>query len=277
MKEKRISAVDCWINPNPPEVAKKKWASGFLRTVAEDYFHRWEKIAEGTPITEMVKEMESAGIEKGIITSSGTGVPVEMVADLVKTYPKKFIGSIGVDPFKGMDTVREIERAVKDYGIKLIRILPFLWNKAPNDKVYYPIYTKCIELDIPVGINVGIPGPPVPGECMNPIYLDEVCLFFPELKIIMSHGAHPYCDIAIRLMLKYKNLYLMMSAWAPKYYPKEILQYMNTRGSHKILFATDYPLLPFERCVREAMQLPVKEEVLKRFMRENALELFDWS
>ena len=128
--------------------------------------------------------------------------------------------------------------------MRLIRIVPFLINKPPNDKVYYPVYAKCIELGVAVSVNTGIPGPPMPAEPQRPLYLDEVCLFFPELILIMAHGADPWWGEAIRLLLKYPNLYMMTSAYLPKYLPAELIQFMNTRGSDKILFATDFPFLP---------------------------------
>ena len=100
----------------------------------------------------------------------------------------------------------------------------------PSDAVYYPLYAKCCELDLPVCINTGIPGPPLPAEAQNPIHLDRVCIRFPELKLCMIHGADPWWDTAIRLMLKYRNLRLMTSAWSPKRLPESLLHYLRTRG-----------------------------------------------
>ena len=64
-------------------------------------------------------------------------------------------------------------------------------STRPSDAVYYPLYTKCAELELPLCINTGIPGPPIPGEVQNPIHLDRVCVRFPELKLCMIHGADP--------------------------------------------------------------------------------------
>ena len=113
-------------------------------------------------------------------------------------------------------------------------------------------------MDIPVGVNTGLPGPPVPGECQHPMYLDRVCLHFPDLKLIMQHGADPWWEIAIRLMIKYRNLYLMTSAYSPKYLPESVLHYMNTRGKNKIMFASDHPVLSMDRCLEEAQELDLR-------------------
>jgi predicted TIM-barrel fold metal-dependent hydrolase len=90
----------------------------------------------------------------------------------------------------------------------------------------------------------------------------------------MAHGADPWWAVAIRLMIKYRNLHLMTSAYAPKYLPPELIHYMNTRGRDKILFASDHPVLSFERCLKEAQQLDLREGVLDQYLYGNAERLF---
>jgi uncharacterized protein len=189
-------------------------------------------------------------------------------------YGARFKLAAVIDPSGGMDAVRTVERLVREHDVRLIRMVPFLINKPPNDKVYYPVYAKCIELGVAVSVNTGIPGPPMPAEPQRPLYLDEVCLYFPELVLIMAHGADPWWGEAIRLLLKYPNLHMMTSAYLPKYLPAELIQFMNTRGPTKVLFATDYPFLPFDRAVQEARALPFRPGVLDRYLGENARQLF---
>jgi predicted TIM-barrel fold metal-dependent hydrolase len=118
---------------------------------------------------------------------------------------------------------------------------------------------------------VGIPGPRVPSACQDPFPLDEICYRFPELTVIMAHGGEPWQDLCIKMMLKWPNLYYMTSAFAPKYYPESIIDYLNTRGSDKIMWATDHPILPFDRCVKELPMVEFRDENTKRkFLSENA-------
>jgi predicted TIM-barrel fold metal-dependent hydrolase len=123
-------------------------------------------------------------------------------------------------------------------------------------------------------MNAGLPGPAVGSEVQNPIYYDRVCVRFPELKLCMIHGADPWWDTAIRLMIKYPNLHLMTSAWAPKYLPPALLQYMRTRGPRKIIFASDAPMLSITRTVSEAVQLDLPADVLDSYLYGNAQRLF---
>lgn len=268
-----IHAIDCWVNPFTPEQAAASQPE-FLKTVAREYFKREEEVFRGTPIDQMVALMEAAGIDRGILTVDVNDP--KPVVEMAKPYPGRFIFSVVVDPLSGMSTIRAIERAVREFDVRLVRIVPFLFNRPPNDKVCYPIYAKCIELDVPISINTGIPGPPMPAEPQRPLYLDEVCLFYPELKIIMAHGADPWWGEAIRLLLKYPNLFMMTSAYLPKYLPQELVHFMNTRGQTKVMFATDFPFLPFDRAVTEAIALPFRDGVLERYLRQNALDVFNW-
>jgi predicted TIM-barrel fold metal-dependent hydrolase len=268
------TAIDCWINPFTPEIAAAQRPE-FLVRVATDYFHRADEVFRGTPLDEMVGLMEASGVEAGLLTIDPSN-PRPM-AEAAAQYGARFLLSSVVDPTQGMAAVRLIESLVRDWNVRLIRMIPFLINKPPNDKVYYPVYAKCIELGVAVSVTTGIPGPPMPAEPQRPLYLDEVCLFFPELVLIMAHGADPWWGEAIRLLLKYPNLYMMTSAYLPKYLPPEMLQFMNTRGADKILFATDFPFLAFDRCVETARALDLRPGVLEKYLRDNARRVFGFA
>jgi predicted TIM-barrel fold metal-dependent hydrolase len=242
--------------------------------VTTDYFHRSEEVFKGTPLDQMVALMDAAGIDGGVLTIDGAN-PGPMAQAAVQ-YPGRFLLSAVVDPTQGMQTLRTIDALAKDYDIRLIRMIPFLINRPPNDKVYYPVYAKCIDLGLAVSVTTGIPGPPMPAEPQRPLYLDEVCLFFPELVMIMAHGADPWWGEAIRLLLKYPNLYMMTSAYLPKYLPPELIHFMNTRGQDKILFATDFPFLPFDRAVTTARELPLRDGVAEKYLHQNARRVFQW-
>jgi predicted TIM-barrel fold metal-dependent hydrolase len=268
-----LRGVDCWVNAISAADAQLL-RSEFLQRVARDYFHREAELERGTELDDLVQLMDAAGLDRGILTIDAADP--RRHADMAAQYGGRFLLSAVIDPLQGMAAVRTVDSVVKEHGVRLIRLVPFLFNRPPNDKVCYPIYAKCIELGVAVSVNTGIPGPPMPAEPQRPLYLDEVCLFFPELKIVMAHGADPWWGEAIRLLLKYPNLYMMTSAYLPKYLPPELIHFMNTRGSDKILFATDYPFLPFDRAVDSARDLPLRPGVLEKYLRDNALRLFDW-
>jgi predicted TIM-barrel fold metal-dependent hydrolase len=140
-----------------------------------------------------------------------------------------------------------------------------------NAAAYYPVYAACVELDLPIFLTAGVPGPRVPLAPQKVELLDEVCWFFPELKIVMRHGAEPWEDLAVKLMLKWPNLYYSTSAFTPKRYPQAIIDYANSRGADKIIYAGYFPAgLTYERIMSELPNVPLKDEVWPKFLAGNA-------
>lgn len=262
-------AIDTFVNVNMGSAERPE----YLVRVAEDYFKRADQIFRDLSIEETLDQMDAAGVTRSILSLRAED-PSEHVLAFARKRPDRFALAAYVDPRRGMTGVRALQAVVKSEPVVLCRLVPFMVNLPPDDKAYFPVYAKCIELDLPISINTGIPGPPAPAKVQDPIHLDEVCLFFPEAKIVMAHGADPWWAVAIRLMLKYKNLYLKTSAYAPKYLPPELLHYMNTRGQEKILFASDHPVLSMQRCIDEAHELDLRPGVLDKYLYANAARLF---
>ncbi|MBI2957432.1 MAG: amidohydrolase [Chloroflexi bacterium] len=233
-----------------------------------------------TTIDEMVAIMDEVGIEKGILevaTNHHEDYDQDTGIKAVRKYPDRFIpycSDFSVNPRDGMAAVRKLEMLVKEFGVKLWHTMPSRVRLAVNDKMYYPLFAKCIELDIVASFNVGIPGPNDPSWFQDPIYVDEVCWFFPELRAVMTHMGEPWQFMCVKLMLKYPNLYYFTNSFAPRHYNSEIIQYMNTRGADKIIFATGYPTMSFERVMTELKDLPLRDHVWPKFLRENAIRVF---
>jgi predicted TIM-barrel fold metal-dependent hydrolase len=196
----------------------------------------------------------------------------------VEARPDRFALAMGgVNLLRPMPSLSELTAVVSDLPVVYAVVGPSFWADGqypPSDAVYYPLYTKCAELGLPLCVNTGLPGPPIPGEVQNPIHLDRVCVRFPELKLCMIHGADPWWDIAIRMLIKYANLRLMTSAWSPKRLPEQLLHYMRTRGPDKVIFASDWPVLRQHRVIPEARALDLPPEVLDSYLHNNARQFF---
>jgi predicted TIM-barrel fold metal-dependent hydrolase len=140
-----------------------------------------------------------------------------------------------------------------------------------NDKKMYPIYAKCAELDIAVFCCAGVPGPRLPMAPQHVELIDEVMYDFPELTFVTRHGCEPWADLAVKLMLKWPGLHYSTSAFAPKHYPKAIIDYANTRGADKIIYGGYFPMgLSLDRIFSELPNVPLKDEVWPKFLHENA-------
>ncbi|MBM3662275.1 MAG: amidohydrolase [Actinobacteria bacterium] len=223
------------------------------------------------PVAHTIALMDHYGIERALIGAGGGSQSSALTA-----HPDRFLASIGVDPNDGTRAVEQIVRAHETLDLRAVVGFPAGCNpQVPiNDKRWYPIYSRCCELDIPIFMCVGVPGPRVPMTCQKVELLDEVCWFFPELTIVMRHGAEPWEDLAVKLMLKWPNLYYSTSAFAPKYYPRAIIDYANTRGADKVMYAGYFPMgLTLERIFTELPDVPLRDEVWPKFLRHNAAKV----
>jgi len=225
------------------------------------------------PIEHTIEQMDRFNIGRAVVDVELDPVGAAALA----RHPDRFIGSVVVDPNQGMDAVRKIAAMHRQHGIRAVSVSPMsLTPQVPiDDKRLYPVYAKCVELDLPVCITVGVPGPRVPMAAQKVELLDEVCWFFPELKIVMRHGAEPWVDLAVMLMRKWPNLYYSTSAFSPKRYPKAIVDFANTRtGADKVLFAGYYSVgLSWDRIFKELQDVPLGDDVWPRFLRDNALRV----
>jgi predicted TIM-barrel fold metal-dependent hydrolase len=233
-----------------------------------------EDPSEGDMIAYTLDQLDAHGIDKALI---GFGEEKGIQYDAIQKHPDRFLASLAVDPNEGMKAIRRIQRASETTDLKAVTFFPSGCNPGVpiNDKRAYPIYAKCIELDIPICVCVGVPGPRVPFAPQHVELIDEVCYFFPELKFVMRHGAEPWTELAVKLMLKWPNLFYSTSAFAPRYYPKAVIDFANTRGSEKVMFAGYFPMgLSLDRIFTELPNVPFKDEVWPKFLRENALRVF---
>jgi hypothetical protein len=220
------------------------------------------------PVAVTLGEMDRWGVERGMI-----GVGGEVGERALKQHPDRFIPSFGGDPNQGMDGIRAITKAYETHGIRAVSLFPSgtYPQVAINDKKMYPIYAKCAELGIPVFCCAGVPGPRLKFAPQRVELIDEVCYDFPDLVFVTRHGCDPWTDLAVKLMLKWPNLYYSTSAWAPRYYPKAVVDFANTRGADKVIYAGYFPMgLSLERIMTEMPHVGFKDEVWPKFLRGNA-------
>lgn len=281
-----IRAIDCVVNPITPEIMRLRpaWSKGFwLDTIGRD-----ASIAEGLSYAQMLDLMDRAGIERALLVATKTGqlgipgswhLPYEIVASAVQSHPDRFSGLAGLDPTEGMNGVRALERAVREYGFVGAHFYPHWFELAPDHARWYPFYAKCVELDVPVQLQVGqslIYDPARPLRSVGrPITLDPVACDFPELKLIGIHIGIPWADEMIAMAWKHKNVYIGCDAHSPKYWPESFVRFIDSYGQNKVIFGTDYPVLDFERTRREIEALGLKEESKRKLLRDNARRIYN--
>ncbi len=241
----------------------------------------------GVEIETYLEKMDRAGIDRSLLIAVRAGdlavrgsfeITYERVHEVCSRWPDRFSGLAGVDPFRGMQGIYELEKSVREYGFVGAHLYPHWFGLAPNDRRYYPYYSKCCELDIPIMMQVGhnlvysrerrLP------SVGRPITLDDVAIDFPELKLIGIHIGIPWTDEMISMAWKHENVFIGVDAYAPKHWPKQLVHYLNTYGREKVLFGTDWPVIDPERAVREIDALDLRPEAKELLMAHNAHRVF---
>ncbi|NNE74447.1 MAG: amidohydrolase family protein [Acidimicrobiales bacterium] len=254
----------------PPQV---KAGQGGSRHVADYMF---TEVPEGDPAHGPI------GTALGAMDANGVAVAMLSLtephsAEAAAAHPDRFVLSTHVDPGAGvMEAVRRIRGDHAARGIRAVTMFPAGGQPAVGigEAAAYAVYATCVELGLPVFVTCGVPGPRVPLGPQEVERLDRVCYDFPELVVVMRHGAEPWEDLAVKLMLKWPNLYYSMSAFSPKHYPDAIVDYANTRGAGKVLYGGYYPYaLDLTRIFDELAAVGFREEVWPRFLRTNAASI----
>lgn len=285
MSEFDVRAIDTVVNPHTPEIVKMRpdWSGRFHQRK----FGRDDSVLEGYTYDAMIAMMQAAGTERALLVAHKTGqlglpgswhLPYDMVAAAVSHHPGTFKGLAGVDPTEGMAGVRALEHAVKELGFVGAHAYPHWFELPPDHARWYPFYAKCVELDVPFLLQVGqslVYEPRRPLRSVGrPIALDAVACDFPELKLVGIHVGIPWTDEMIAMAWKHENVFIIADAHAPKYWPDSFVRYIDTYGRHKVMFGTDFPVLPFDRYRAEVDALGLRPESRRAFLRDNAIRVF---
>ncbi len=283
MSDYDYKAIDAVVNIWTPEALSHRpgWTDEFFVGKVKG-----QHGSGGISLEKMIEDMDAAGIELGFLIAAKAGrvglpgcyhMPLDVVADAVAKYPKRFLGLVGIDPFMGMDGVRELEHAVTNLGFVGAHLYPHWFDLPPNQARFYPFYAKCIELGVPIQMQVGqslIYSKEYRCRSVGrPITLDDIACDLPELKLIGTHVGIPWHEEMIAMSWKHENVYMATDAHSPKYWPESMWKYINSYGQDKVIFGTDFPVLRFGRTVDEINERQLKPHVRRKFMLDNVIKL----
>jgi predicted TIM-barrel fold metal-dependent hydrolase len=205
----------------------------------------------------------------------------EEVADSCARHPDVLIPFASIDPWRGRSAVTAARRLVAEHGVRGFKFHPSMQAFYPDDRMAYPLYEAIEELGVPAlfhtgqtGIGAGMPGGAgIRLKYANPLFLDDVAVDFPELRIIMAHPSFPWQEEALAVATHKPYVYIDLSGWSPKYFPPLLVRYANSLLKHKVLFGSDYPLITPDRWLSDFAALDIKPEVRPLILKENAAKL----
>jgi len=268
-----VPAIDAWIqHPTPAFLGHEMFAT----------LLRWmglTEVPDHVPVALTVAALDAAGVDRGLLSAwwgpDGPMITNDEVAAMCAAHPGRFRGVASVDLRRPMAAVAELRRCVTELGFVGLRVLPWLWERPPDHRLYYPLYAACVELGVPFCLQVGHTGPMRTSETGRPIpYLDNVALDFPELTLVGGHIGYPWTDEMIALATKYPNVYIDTSAYKPSRYPQSLVRYLRRHGRHKVLFGSNFPMIQPAAALAQVPELGLDAEATRLFLRDNALRVF---
>jgi predicted TIM-barrel fold metal-dependent hydrolase len=257
-----------------------------LEAASSDYFKVAHERRKPTldEIGAYYRSLKMAAVVFTVDAEAATGtkaVPNEEIAESALRYPDAIIPFASIDPAKGRAGARQVRRLVEEYGVRGFKFHPNVQAFYPNDRMAYPLYEaieECGAISVfhtgQTGIGAGAPGGGgIRLKYSNPMFVDDVAVDFPGMKIILAHPSFPWQDEALSVATHKPQVYIDLSGWSPKYFPPQLVQYANSLLQDKVLFGTDYPLLTPERWLADFDKLPIKDSVRPKILKDNAARL----
>lgn len=278
------TVVDLWVNPFT-EAAISQFANSGVQEAAE-LFERPDMFTDAihTP-EEFLDLMDRHGVDIVMIPSMKYGnpqhnglevdVPVELVHEICQVAPDRLKGLVGINPHDGMDGVRELEKAVTDYGFVGANLDVYGFDVPINHRKLYPFYTKCDELNVPAMMQTGHAAIAAPNRHGKPIHVDDIAIDFPDLDIVAAHTGWPWTAELVAEAWVHRNVYIGTTAYAPRYWDDELITFMQAHGKDKVMWGTDYPVVYFDQSLEQVEELGLSDEVAEKFLGGNAIRVYD--
>jgi predicted TIM-barrel fold metal-dependent hydrolase len=265
-----MTIIDVWAQP-----ATRR----FLAEPCFDTLKRWTGISDAEiPLEHTRQAMQDAGVTLALLSAwygpQGALISNDEIAASVRAHPEQFAGLAAVDLRRPVDAVRELRSRVTQDGFKGLRVVQWLWELPCTHALYYPLLACCVELDVPICLQVGLTGPLHTSDTGRPLLIERIALDFPDLKIICGHIGYPWQNEMIAIATKFPNVYIDTSAYKPSRYPPELVSYLKTNGKRKVMFGTNYPMLSPADCTSGIDALGLSHDTQELFLSGNAKRVF---
>lgn len=280
----KIRAIDVHVHAEISCHDPEDPVMGEFFDAASAYFKAPRERPKMPEIIELYRETQIALVLFTVDAESAMGakrVSNYEVAEQAQKNDDICIAFASIDPHKGKYGAREARDLVENHGVKGFKFHGIAQNAHPADRMAYPIYEVINEYKLPAifhtghsGMGTGMRG----GGGMRlkygePMLIDDVAVDFPDMKIILAHPSWPWVDQSLSMAMHKDNVFIDLSGWSPKYFPKQVIQYANTQLKHKMLFGSDFPLIHPDKWIKTAQDVGFREEVMPLILKDNAAKV----
>jgi predicted TIM-barrel fold metal-dependent hydrolase len=272
-------------NFHEPRAMTKTTFAAFAKKKGFPPGEEWRAIASfcKNSVEEVLVEMDEAGIQYAFVLLGKAwsqhdhtlwyGYNPQIVIDMVNRGKGKLIGAASYNPFRIKESLDEIDMLVKQHGFKYVWFHPISFGMRPDDRRCYPLYAKCLDLGIPVGMQTGHSAEALTSEPGHPMAADNVAIEFPDLTIILTHTGWPWIDEWCSMIWRHVNVYGMVNAYMPSGLKPATVEFMDSpRGRDKVLWGSHF--YGMTRWKKEFLALSISDETRRKVLRDNPLKVF---
>lgn len=221
----------------------------------------------------LVKSLDASNIDAALISAwcspRGWMITNEEVHAAIKRHPKRLYGVAAIDLRSPPgESLRIVEKLLATDDFVGVRYLAWLWDEPPTHRNLYPVLAYLEKHEKTLFLQVGHTGPLRTSEYGRPIpYVERIALDFPNLNIVCGHIGAPWERDMIFLTRKFKRVFIDLSAYTPKRYPKEIVDFLQTKaGSKKVFYGTNFPMIIHQKVQQELDLLHLNDSQMDEFM-----------
>lgn len=275
-------AIDYWCNMFTPDGLRRLYVEPPEFSWPAKHWSISDRLA-GRSVEDFIQMMDQTGFGKVGIPAAKVynwrerhlvwNLGVSDIAPIIDRYPERFFGLYGINPFSRMEGVRELDNAVREHNVVGAVMHPHGFGLAPYAADWFPFYAKCAELDIPLFSLVGHAAEEMPSEPGRPLHLEQVALYFPELRIVGVSG-WPWVDEMISMAWKFPNVFYGTSQYAPRHWTAELKAFARGRGVGKVLFGTGFPVLDHAEALTQIDELGLSPAARHALLEGTARTVF---
>ena len=258
------------------ELLNPTWLS-FLESVNPEFFAKMDDFSKNPD--PLITYLKTQGVRYAVVlpecapATSGF-VPTEEVIQYCRGQ-EMLIPFTSMNPNLHSDLAVKLQSYVENCGIKGLKLHPSYQFFYPNEARLYPLYAKAQELRIPIIFHIGssvFKGTRL--KYCDPIYLDDVAVDFPDLKIIMAHSGRGFWyDECFSLSRLHQNVYMDITGLPPQ----NLLSYFPDleKNSEKVLFGSDWPTMPtgIGKNIEAIKSLPLSERAIEAILCKTARKI----
>jgi len=238
-------------------------------------------IMEQYTLEDYITLMDKFNINKAVIVSLNVSsaygfimVSNEDIADFVKKFPDRFIGFACID-VPAADALEQLDYAINSLNLNGVKLVPPAQKFDISERKYDSLWKKMIDLNIPLWTHGGHQGSFYGSIARygHPLLIDDIALRHKELTIIIGHMGVPWMWDAWSVVMRHKNVYIDISAYPNLYnwFPWDA--FITENLSHKILFASDYPLKHYSEIFNAFDKLQINDSLKHLILEKNAKKI----